>query len=172
MITGTPVRAEIRPSTARPGAVQARGGLRPPGAHDPRGAAGHQDPDEDDRARPASSWPQPVRVDRAVGGDRAAVAGQDRLDRVDQAVQRGDLPGGQHDQDRQDRDAVHQRLADTRPADRRRDVAPRIDHLLRSGRGQLDPDERVQQHRDDGDEHRPGGAEVAAEMPCTPCRAP
>jgi hypothetical protein len=77
-------------------------------------------------------------------------------------VQRRDLPGGQHDQDRQDGDAVHQRLADSRPTDRHWDITPRIGHLLRSGRGQFDPDKRVQQNGDDGDEHRRRGAEIAS----------
>ena len=104
MTTGTPAARGDPAQHPGPGAVQAGGGLGPPGAHDPCRAAGQQDPDEHDRADPAQHLPPAGEGHRAVGGDRAAVAGEHGLHRVDQAVQRGDLPGGQHDQHRQDRD--------------------------------------------------------------------
>ncbi len=58
----------------------------------------------------------------------------DELDGVDQTVQRSDLALRQHEQDRENRDAVHQRLGDARAQDRNRDVAAGIDHLLPSRR--------------------------------------
>ena len=103
--------------------------------------------------------PAPVSVTSAAG-DVAAVDGVDGLHRVDQPVQRGDLTAGQHDEDGEDRDAVHQGLGHPCGADRGGDVASRVVHLLRGRRGQLDSDERVEKHRDDGDEDRSRRAEV------------
>ena len=108
-----------------------------------------------------SSWPAPGQGHRPVGRDRPAVHGEDRLHGVDQAAQRGHLLGREHDQDGQDGDAVHQRLPDPGPGDGHRDVAPRVAHLLPGGRGQLDPDEGVEEHRHHGDEGGAGRRQVA-----------
>ena len=56
--------------------------------------------------------------------------------------------------------AVHQGLGHPCGADRGGDVASRVVHLLRGRRRQLDPDERVQKHRNHRDEGRSRRAEV------------
>jgi hypothetical protein len=100
------------------------------------------------------------RAQAADQAGRSPVDAEHGLHCVDQSMQRADAVRWEHHEDGEDRDRVHQRLADAGARDGHGDVAPRIHHLLRGRRRQLDADERVQQHRHDGDEHREGRSHV------------
>ncbi len=158
---GVPQRFEKTPSTTRRGAVVARDRLGAVGAHDPGRAARHQHPDEAERGDVAEYVPGAGQRRRAVGGDRAAVDGEDGLHRVDEAAEVRDLARRQHEQDHQHRDAVEEDRGGRGAQDRERHVPLRVDHLLARRVRQLEADEVEEQHRHRGDEDRVGRLERA-----------
>lgn len=64
-----------------------------------------------------------------------------RLDCVDEAAQASDLSCGEHEQDREDRDAVRKNGDEPGPPDRHRDVLLGVLHLVTGRARQLEPDE-------------------------------
>ena len=155
------MRAEIRPRIGGSRSVEAGGGLRSAGSHDPGGAAREQHPDEHPRADRADDAAGTAQRDGSVGSDGSAVHREDRSIASISPCSEVICVGRQDEQHGEDRHRVHEHLRDPGPPDRGRDVAAGIDHLLACGRRQLDPDERVQQHRHDRDEDGVGRREIA-----------
>ena len=97
--------------------------------------------------------------------DAAAVDGEDRLHRVDEAAEARDLVGRQHEQDGEDRRAVEQERPDRGAHHGERHIALGVLHLIAGGVGELEADVVEEQHRDRRDEDAPGGLELARGNP-------
>ncbi len=138
---------------ARP--VVAGHGERPVRAHDPGRAGGQQAQDEQEGAAVAEDQAGPAEGGRAVGGDVAAVHGEDGLDGADEPAEVGDGAGRQHDQDADHGQRVEHDAGHAGAGDGERHVALRVGHLLARAVGQLEADEVEQQHAHQ--EHEPAG---------------